>query len=180
MKINTSVDSKRVLIHGILKLHDDTIRNINYVVTVTTKLECDKVAKANFSFVVNSPPRSLMSNTGCDVRPMKGEAFSTDFFISCWGWHDEDKPLTYEFRYRSRIYGILLIKSDSLQNVSTKLPIGNPAEGYMLELEILVRDTLKAFKTTKLFVQVSNKRLPLMISLILFVKSVAKYIINSI
>ena len=144
-----------MMIRDIFKLQDDTSRRINYVVKVTAKLEDEMTAEANFSFIVNSPPKRLSPKTSCDVRPGEGEAISTNFFIMCWSWYDVDQPLTYDFRYRNE-YGIVLIQTGNLYNVSTTLPIGDPLKDYALDLEALVVDSFKDFTTTKLSVKVNK------------------------
>lgn len=153
----TIQDTSQVVIHDIFKLQDDTARNISYVCKVAVNVQGLIRIDADYSFVVNSPPERLTSEASCDVRPMEGEAIFTDFFITCWGWYDEDHPLNYEFRYRDE-YGMVLIQSGNLYNVSAKLPIGDPAKDYILGLEALVGDSFKDFSTTKLFVKVRKIR----------------------
>ena len=142
-------------IHDIFKLQDDRSRHINYVVKVAAKLEDEMTAEANFSFIVNSPPKRLSPQASCDVTPREGEAISTNFLIMCWGWYDVDHPLTYDFRYGNE-YGIVIIQTGNLYNVSTKLPIGDPRKDYALVLEALVGDSFKDFTTTKLSVTVNK------------------------
>lgn len=159
IKIHPQMDSKRLLISNLFKLYDDTHRHIHYVVKAA--VESAKLAvEANFSFVVNSPPKKKSPQQSCDVRPKEGEAVSTNFLITCWGWQDVDTPLTYQFRYRDE-YGMVLIQSGSLYNVSTKLPIGDAAEGYTLILEALVGDSFKDFTSTKLLVKVNKIQIAL-------------------
>lgn len=159
VRVNSYMNGRRVIISDILNLRDDSVMTIDYTVRVFAEFDFYNVVTANLSFVVNSPPRGFTSEAGCAISPKEGEAISTDFFISCWAWNDEDIPLTYEFRYQSA-YGILLIQSGNLQNLSSKLPIGDSAKDFLLELEVLVRDTLNAFTKKKLFVKVSNERNP--------------------
>lgn len=159
IRVNSSMNGRRAIISDIWKLLDDSVVNIDYTVTAFAEFDYYNEVKANFSFVVNSPPKGFTSGAGCAISPREGEAIFTDFSISCWGWKDEDIPLTYEFRYQSS-YGILLIQSGNFQNLSSKLPIGDSSKDFVLELEALVGDTLNAFTRTKLFVKVSNHRNP--------------------
>ena len=155
IKIHPQEDSKRLFVNDIFKLCDDTNRHVTYTVEATAKLEDEVAVAASFSFVVNSPPKRLTPNASCEVSPLEGEAISTDFLITCSGWHDVDRPLTYQFSYGNK-YGMVLIKTGSSYNVSAKLPIGDSAEDYRLVLEVQVKDSFADFTKTQLFVKVNK------------------------
>ena len=55
-------------------------------------------------FRTNSAPYPIHDDSGCKVNPKKGHAVTTEFFISCDGWYDDDLPLSYEFRYVESAY----------------------------------------------------------------------------
>ena len=156
IRVQPQVDGKRVVIDDISKLHDDTNKHVYYVVKAAVKLDDETAVEGNFSFVVNSPPKKLDPEASCNVNPLEGEAISTDFLITCWEWHDVDKPLTYLFRYRDE-HGMVVIETGPMYNVSTKLPIGDPAKDYTLVLDALVGDSFKDFTTTQLLVKVRRK-----------------------
>ncbi|XP_078350860.1 sperm receptor for egg jelly-like [Oculina patagonica] len=158
VKIYPQMNSQRLLINDISNLQDDTIRNIHYAAKAGVQLNDGEGFNGNFSFVVNSPPKRVAPDASCHVVPTEGEAISTDFLITCSGWHDADKPLTYEFRYQDK-YGMVMIQVGSLNNVTTKLPVGEAAEDYALVLEALVGDSYKDFTGTRLLVKVRPPKL---------------------
>ena len=149
--------SKNHVLINISKLHRDTGRKrLYYLVKAVIHLDDHIEVEGNFSFVVNSPPQSGMTSAAfCDVNPLEGEAVSTHFRIRCLGWYDEDQPLTYLFRYGGK-HDMIVIQSGQLNNVSTKLPIGDPDKDYTLVLEALVGDSFKDFTITTLTVKVGN------------------------
>jgi len=148
------MNTRRLLINNIFKLQDDTRKHVHYIVRTSVKLDDGKEFDGNFSFIVNSPPKRLSVDASCYVVPMEGEAISTDFSITCSGWHDEDKPLTYEFTYQDK-YGMVMIQAGSLNAVTTKLPVGEATNEYDLLLEVLVGDSYQDFTSTRLLVKVS-------------------------
>lgn len=153
VKVYPQMNSKRLLINDISKLQDDAIRNFHYAVNAGVQLNDGVEFNGNFSFVVNSPPKRLAPDASCHVVPTEGEAISTDFLITCSGWYDADKPLTYEFRYQDK-YGMVMIQVGSLNKVTTKLPVGEAAEDYALVLEALVGDSYQDFTRTQMLVKV--------------------------
>ena len=154
VNIYLQMNTRRLLIHEIFKLQDDTRKHVRYAVKASVKLDCGKEFQGNFSFVVNSPPRRLSVGASCHVVPVEGEAISTDFSITCSGWHDVDKPLTYEFTYQDE-YGMVMIQAGSLNKVTTKLPVGDVSKEYALVLEAFVGDSYQDFTSTRLLVKVS-------------------------
>lgn len=148
--------SKNHVLINISKLHRDTARKrLYYLVKAVIHVDDHIEVEGNFSFVVNSPPQRMTSEAFCDVTPSEGEAVSTHFRIRCLGWYDEDQPLTYLFRYGGK-HDMIVIQTGQLNNVSTKLPIGDPDKDYTLVLEALVGDSFKDFTITTLTVKVGN------------------------
>lgn len=147
------MNTRRLFIKDIFKLEDDTRKHVHYAVTASVKLD-GKDFDGNFSFIVNSPPKKFYINASCHVKPMEGEAISTDFSITCSEWYDVDKPLTYEFTYQDK-YGMVIIQTGSLNTVKTKLPVGEASNEYELLLEVLVGDSYQDFTSTRLLVKVS-------------------------
>lgn len=154
VKINLQMNTRRLFINDIFKLQDDTRKDVHYAVKASVKLDDGKEFDGNFSFIVNSPPKRFSPDASCHVVPMEGEAISTDFSITCSGWHDEDKPLTYEFRYQDK-YGMVIIQVGSFNKVTTKLPVGEASKEHALVLEALVGDSYQDFTATRLLVKVS-------------------------
>lgn len=154
VNIYLQMNTRRLLIDEIFKLQDDTRKHVRYAVKASVKLDSGKEFHGNFSFIVNSPPKRFSVGASCHVVPVEGEAISTDFSITCSGWHDVDKPLTYEFTYQDE-YGMVMIQAGSLNKVTTKLPVGDPSKEYALILEAFVGDSYKDFTSTRLLVKVS-------------------------
>lgn len=154
VNIYLQMNTRRLFINDIFKLEDDTRKHVHYAVKASVKLDDEKEFDGNFSFIVNSPPKKFSVDASCHVVPMKGEAISTDFSITCSGWHDADKPLTYEFTYQDK-YGMVIIQAGSLNTVTTKLPVGEASNKYELLLEVLVGDSYQDFTSTRLLVKVS-------------------------
>lgn len=50
-------------------------------------------------FQTNSPPAVTTERGGCSIIPREGFAIITKFNISCSGWNDTERPLSYEFRF---------------------------------------------------------------------------------
>ena len=150
------MNGRRLLINEIFKLQNDAEKGIHYAVRASVQLDDGEKFDSNFSFVVNSPPKKSALNGSCHVVPTEGQAISTDFLITCSGWHDTDKPLTYEFRYQDR-YGMVMIQVGSSNKVTTKLPVGKATDDYELVLEALVGDSYKDFTAARLLVKVQDK-----------------------
>ena len=97
--ILTELDSPTLVFKGKLdqwenSLKDDRtyrLRGIVYLTDGTTE-------ESEISFRTNSAPNHV-DFPGCKVNPEMGHAVTTEFFISCDGWYDDDLPLSYEFRY---------------------------------------------------------------------------------
>ena len=154
VKMYVQMNTRRLLIDDIFKFQDDTKKHVHYTVKSLVKLDDGKEYDGNFSFIVNSPPKKFSVDASCHVVPMEGEAISTEFSITCSGWHDADKPLTYEFTYRDK-YGMVMIQVGSLNTVTTKLPVGEASNEYDLPLEVLVGDSYQDFTSTRLLVKVT-------------------------
>ena len=102
--ILTELDSPTLVFKGKLdqwenSLKDDRtyrLRGIVYLTDGTTE-------ESEISFRTNSAPNHV-DFPGCKVNPEMGHAVTTEFFISCDGWYDDDLPLSYEFRYVESAY----------------------------------------------------------------------------
>lgn len=103
-----------------------------------------------YTFPVNAPPKVIQSenneDTGCKVRPRVGSAIITDFYITCLGWYDKDIPLRYAFKYTFSS-STILIQDGNVGNVTSKLPLGDPAKDYERLLELQIIDDFGEFST---------------------------------
>ena len=94
------------------------------------------------TFEVNEPP----TKGNCSVKPLEGKPLTTEFKVSCEGFKDVDKPLSYEFLY-SMDNGT---NKESLGNESMsfraaiRLPNGDQKYGYNIKFFVNVTDNLGA------------------------------------
>ena len=49
-------------------------------------------------FDTNSPPSNPNHESGCGVHPKKGRVLKAKFNVTCYGWENEDLPLSYQLR----------------------------------------------------------------------------------
>lgn len=111
-----------------------------------------------YTIVVNAPPKHEQSeHTGCVVWPREGSAIITDFHISCLGWYDKDTPLRYAFKYTFSS-STVIIQDGDVGNVTSKLPVGDPAMGYERTLVLQIIDSFGEFTTVFLKTKVSNAK----------------------
>ena len=148
------MDTKRLDVNEIDKLERDSNQAVRYIVQAMVELDRESRVQGNFTFVVNSPPKRLNPYAGCGITPHEGDAHTTDFVISCWDWQDEDEPLTYQFAYLKE-YGMVVIQSGIMSQVTTKLPTGDPSTGHLLVVEALIGDSYEDFVTKSLSVKVT-------------------------
>ena len=100
-----------------------------------------------YTFNVNAPPKLVESaETGCKVNPREGSAILTNFYITCLGWYDKDIPLRYAFKYTFSS-STIIIQDGNVGNVTSKLPVGNPAKDYELILDLQIIDAYGEFST---------------------------------
>lgn len=104
-KILTELDSPILVFKGKLNqwensLMDDGTYRLRGIVHLTD----GTTEESEISFRTNSAPYPIHDDSGCKVNPKKGHAVTTEFFISCDGWYDDDLPLSYEFRYVESVY----------------------------------------------------------------------------
>ena len=104
-----------------------------------------------FQFRTNAEPHG----GSCTVSPQNGTAIHTEFHIGCSGWKDEQMPLTYEFRYRSRT-GMVVIEKGYASDSRTTLPVGDPDNNFVIKIEIQVIDNQGAAGMTLVKVHVGS------------------------
>lgn len=80
----------------------------------------------------------------CTVTPKNGVAMNTSFTISCSGWADPDRPLTYEFAYLTDFQPSVLYVSKDSNASSILLPMGHESNDFKLTLRMRIIDHLGA------------------------------------
>lgn len=129
--------------------------NSTYLVTVTGVTSRGHSSSATFSFVINTPP----SGGTCKVDKPEGKAWETNFVFTCTGWHDEDLPLTYKFRYNSSDGIEMVFMSGTSHEATGKLPVGDASENYKLQVCVLVIDALGSSVDIWISVRVSMRNM---------------------
>lgn len=129
--------------------------NSTYLVTVTGVTSKGHSSFATFSFVTNTPP----TGGTCKVDKPEGKAWETNFVFTCTGWHDEDLPLTYKFRYNSSDGIEMVFMSGTSHEATGKLPVGDPSENYKLQVCVLVIDALGSSVDIWISVRVSMRNI---------------------
>ena len=141
-------------------LHDYT-----FTLTYSSTIH-NYTASSSITVRANSPP----SMGQVDVIPVRGEELETVFEIGAYLWEDSDLPLTYEPYIRDPydLANVIVLQTRSeMTSVSTKLPAGYSAnsdeEGATtnntLNVGINVYDSLEAYSSTGIVVQVSKREL---------------------
>ena len=111
-----------------------------------------------YTIVVNAPPKHKQGEqSGCKVWPREGRAIITDFRISCLGWYDTDTPLRYAFKYTFSS-STIIIQDGDVGDVTSKLPLGDPAKEYERTLSLEIIDAFGEFTTVSLNTKVRNAK----------------------
>ena len=87
---------------------------------------------------VNEPPTA----GNCSVKPPEGEPLAPEFNVSCEGFQDVDKPLSYEFLY-------------SMDNGTTRESLGNGFKSFRAAIRLPNGDQRYDYKI-KFFVKVAD------------------------
>ena len=125
--------------------------NATYLVTVTGVTSGGHSSVARYPFITNSPP----AGGTCKVDRLEGKAWETTFAFVCTGWHDEDLPLNYRFRYNSSDGIEMVFKSGTSNKATGTLPVGDPNEDYKLHVQVHIIDGLGSSVETWINVKVS-------------------------
>ena len=100
---------------------------------------------------------SFILSGNCDIHPKKGYALTTNFSISCNGWIDEDKPLTYTVRViKDSTFIILCLSSKS--TCGAILPIDQDGR-FQTKVEIVISDSFHASTAILELVNVSSLKI---------------------
>lgn len=92
--ILTDIDSPNLVIPGRI-LEEKRVYKIRAIVILENGFQISETR----IFVTNFPPAVTTEIGGCSITPREGFAVITEFNISCSGWNDTDRPLSYEFRF---------------------------------------------------------------------------------
>ena len=87
----------------------------------------------------------------CTQSTSEGISLETEFIFECVEWHDENTPITYEFRLEDELisYGI------SSKSISTVLPAGLPQNDYQLHINIVIKNAVSVAVLKTLLVKVT-------------------------
>ncbi|KAL9989666.1 hypothetical protein ACROYT_G004234 [Oculina patagonica] len=134
----TNVDGTNIVFSG---SREPLKQRTKYKVIASVLLHDQIVERGDMVFFTNSPPHNPYGGLGCGVFPKKGFVLQTRFNVTCFGWEDEDLPLSYQMSYRSP-EGLVIISKGNTSSFITMLPQGNQSENYEVKLEVQVFDSL--------------------------------------
>ncbi|XP_078351373.1 polycystin family receptor for egg jelly-like [Oculina patagonica] len=149
--ILTNLESTNIVFSGSRKPLEHKTK---YKVIASVLLRDEIVERGEMVFVTNSPPHNPFGEKGCVVHPKKGRVLQTKFKVACFGWKDEDIPLSYQLSYRSP-EGLVIIASGNSSSFITMLPLGNQSENYEVKPEVQIFDSLGDASTVEITVQVN-------------------------
>lgn len=88
----------------------------------------------------------------CSASVYEGIALETEFTFGCFGWQDENIPISYEFRAGKDpiSYG------KSATSVPTVLPAGQSTDDYQLPINIVIKNSVGVAIVNTLYVKVSS------------------------
>ena len=123
-----------------------------YRVNVTTNKGKRRTSTSSYDFTTNGAPRG----GGCWSDRREGYALQTVFVFKCEGWIDMDKPLTYEFSYKTTSGLNILLSSSNNHSISTRLAAGDPDLEHMITVNVLVLDFYRETTNTSFSIKVLN------------------------
>lgn len=118
-----------------------------YKIILFGKVEGGVEGSSTYKVTVNEPPKG----GHCEVKPKEGKPLDPYFNVSCKGFHDDDKPLQYEFFYTNDL-GTEQPKYESLGSgldparTNFSLPTGLEKYKYKFKFCVIVTDSLGASK----------------------------------
>ena len=73
----------------------------------------------------------------CNQSVIEGTSLETKFSFECFGWKDENNPISYEFRLGNEpiSYGF------ASKSVSTVLPAGYQEDDYLQQINIVIKNS---------------------------------------
>ena len=104
-KILSKPNSPNFVLPGVLEGGGHSLEQGKfYRIHVAAFVNAERVKQGDIMFVTNSPPHTDVPG-GCKLSPREGFALSSDFLVNCSGWHDEDSPLSFTYRWASYLLG---------------------------------------------------------------------------
>ena len=123
-----------------------------YKIILFGKVEGGVEGSSTYKVTVNEPPKG----GDCVVKPEEGKPLDPYFNVSCKGFHDDDRPLQYEFFYTND-YSAVPPKYESLGSgldparTNFSLPTGLEKNDYKFKFRVIVTDNLGASKKFEKF-----------------------------
>lgn len=112
--------------------------NSSYLLTLTAKAPGNVIDTTTYRFATNAPP----SGGRCEVDTKEGEAWLTYFTFTCYGWKDQDLPLSYKFRYNTSDGIEMVFFSGKSPSSRAKLPVGQAEDDHKLNIQIQIADAI--------------------------------------
>ncbi|XP_031571396.1 uncharacterized protein LOC116305596 isoform X3 [Actinia tenebrosa] len=133
----TDLDSHSIVIKGRLNENFNALENdAEYKLVGEVLLKDGSVERDQMTFITNSPPQGGY----CMADPEIGTAVTTEFYVQCDEFKDDDLPLQFEFRYHTNT-GMIVIEKTFSNHIITRLPLGDPVADYIVPIEVLVSDS---------------------------------------
>lgn len=155
-----------LLVNNLRNLTWTALDNQNIVIKPNTLLGGKKyrlIMKANIfgrrtgrvllQFIVNEPPYGGK----CTVDLSSGLADHTNFTFNCFGWKDDDVPLTYEHKYRNNDGLFANIYYGLKNKITSMLPVGDSASKFQLMINARVYDSFRAYAEVQLPLEVHKQ-----------------------
>ncbi|XP_068717189.1 polycystin-1-like protein 2 [Montipora capricornis] len=120
--------------------------NLTYRLKVITTQDDGPAGIAAYQFTMNAPP----VGGSCTVKPLRGRALNKSFDFQCSDWQDRDKPLTYQFAYKTGDGLYTVVSFGRVAQARTVLPQGRKDEDFVIEFDITIKDSLSAETTVTL------------------------------
>ncbi|KAK2571916.1 Polycystin-2 [Acropora cervicornis] len=127
---------------GIIIKKDALAGNVAYRLKVSVTQAHGPAGVSSYQFRMNAPPEGGQ----CTVKPLNGSALTTLFNIQCSGWKDSEKPLTYQFQYKTAGGLYTVVSYGSEDHVETVLPQGQK-DNFTFEFSVTIKDKLFAETT---------------------------------
>ncbi|KXJ28705.1 Polycystic kidney disease protein 1-like 2 [Exaiptasia diaphana] len=121
-----------------------------YRLIMKAKIVGRRTGRVSMPFIVNDPPYGGK----CTVDFPSGLADHTNFTFNCFGWKDDDVPLTYEHSYRNS-YGLATTLYYGFKTkITSMLPVGDPTSKFVIIVNARVYDSYRAYSEYQLPVEV--------------------------
>ncbi|XP_068717180.1 polycystin-1-like protein 2 [Montipora capricornis] len=125
---------------GIIIKENELAGNLTYRLKVFATQDVGPEGIAAYQFTMNAPP----VGGNCTFKPLRGRALNTSFDFQCSDWQDRDKPLTYQFAYKTGRGLYTVVSFGHVAQARTVLPQGRKNEDFVIEFNITIKDSLSA------------------------------------